>query len=100
MNSEKARAILSLVVAELVNVGTVALATWGTQPWQSVLVECAAVAIVTALTWWRNHNVSEAAQVGQELVDRLKAGQTTKQALTSMLAGLTGQYLDVHEGEE
>lgn len=78
--SERAKAITTLIVA-VATVGNVALQAigWSPLPVDESQVYAAVSAILavvaTLYAWWKNNNITEAAQDAQKVLDELKAGE-------------------------
>ena len=73
MNAESIRAIVALLVTAIVNVANVMgfALDWGTV--FNVVLSVASVASV-AWVWWKNQNLTAAAQEAQKFLDELKEG--------------------------
>lgn len=74
MNAESIKAIVALVVTAAVNVANVCgfALDYGTV--YNVVLSVASVACV-AWCWWKNQNVTQAAQQAQEYLAELKRGE-------------------------
>ena len=71
MNAESLKAIVTLVVTVAVNIANVLGYALNFDLWYTVLFSVASLAAV-AWSWWKNQNVTEAAQQAQIYLDELK----------------------------
>lgn len=72
MNAEQIRAIVTLIVTAAVNVANVLGYALDFEVWYNVLFSVLSVASIV-WTWWKNQNMTEAAQQAQLVLDHLKA---------------------------
>jgi len=77
MNAESIRAIVTLVVTVAVNIANVLGYALNFDLWYTVLFSIASL-IAVAWAWWKNQNVTQAAQQAQVYLDELK-GKHTKE---------------------
>lgn len=75
MNAESLKVIVTLAVTVALNAANAAGYALDADLWFNVLFSLASAASV-AYAWWRNQNVTEAAQKAQEYLDALKGGET------------------------
>jgi len=73
MNAESLKAIVMLLVTAAANVANVCGYAFDMGTAYNVVFSVASVVLV-ALVWWKNQNVTEAAQRAQEYLDELKKG--------------------------
>ena len=72
MNAESLKAIVTLLVTVALNVANVFGYALDFDMWYQVVFSVASLAAV-AWAWWKNQNVTHAAQQAQEYLDELKA---------------------------
>ena len=72
MNAESIKAIVTLVVTVALNVANVLGFALDFDLWYTLLFSIASLAVV-AWSWWKNQNVTQAAQEAQKYLDELKA---------------------------
>lgn len=73
MNAQSLKAIVTLAVAVAANVANAAGFALDAGAAYNVVFSVASLAAV-AVAWWKNQNVTEAAQMAQEYLDELKKG--------------------------
>ena len=78
MNAESLKAIVTLIVTVALNVANVLGYALDFELWYTLLFSIASLAAV-AWSWWKNQNVTEAAQQAQIYLDELK-GKHQKEA--------------------
>ena len=71
MNAESLKAIVTLVITVALNIANVCGYALDFDTWYNVVFSIASVAMV-AWSWWKNQNVTLAAQQAQEYLDELK----------------------------
>lgn len=74
MNAESFSAVVRLVCTLVSGIAAVFGAYWDA----NILAEgvfCAVALVCLIVTWWKNNNVTEAAQASQKVLDALKAGE-------------------------
>ena len=74
MNVERAKAIITIIVTAIVNIANVYGYAVDAEAWINVALSILS-AICIAWSWWKNQNVTYAAQQGQLVVDQIKNEQ-------------------------
>lgn len=80
LNSQTAVAFARLVVTLLVSVAATFGWTLDAQLWLNIVLSAASV-ILFVITWWKNNNVTEAAQEAQKVLDELKSGNDSEEKI-------------------
>lgn len=70
-NSQSAVAFARLIVTLAVSVGATFGWTLDAELWLNIILSTVAV-ILFAWSWWKNNNVTEAAQEAQQVLDEIK----------------------------
>ena len=76
--NEKVKAIVTIVVTAAVNVANVCGWALDADAWLNAALSVASVACII-YSWWKNQNVTEAAQQAQLVLNQLKNEQKAKQ---------------------
>ena len=79
MNVERAKAIITIIVTAIVNVANVYGYAVDAEAWINVALSILS-AICIAWSWWKNQNITYAAQQGQLVVDKIKNEQRAMRA--------------------
>ena len=79
MNVERAKAIITIIVTAIVNIANIYGYAVDAEAWIHVLFSILS-AICIAWSWWKNQNVTYAAQQGQLVVDQIKNEQRALRA--------------------
>ena len=74
MNVERAKAIITIIVTAIVNIANVYGYAVDAEAWINVALSILS-AICIAWSWWKNQNITYAAQQGQLVVDNIKNEQ-------------------------
>ena len=74
MNVERAKAIITIIVTAIVNIANVYGYAVDAEAWINVALSILS-AICIAWSWWKNQNITYAAQQGQLVVDQIKNEQ-------------------------
>lgn len=72
MNVERIKAVATIIVTAAVNVANVIGYAVDAEPWLNATLSVISV-VAIIYSWWKNNNVTEAAQQGQLVIDTLKA---------------------------
>lgn len=72
MNVERIKAVATIIVTAAVNVANVLGYAMDAEPWLNATLSVISV-VAIIYSWWKNNNVTEAAQQGQLVIDTLKA---------------------------
>jgi len=79
MNVERAKAIITIIVTAVVNIANVYGYAVDAEAWINVALSILS-AICIAWSWWKNQNITYAAQQGQLVVDQIKNEQRALRA--------------------
>lgn len=79
MNVERAKAIITIIVTAVVNIANVYGYAVDAETWINVALSILS-AICIAWSWWKNQNITYAAQQGQLVVDQIKNEQRALRA--------------------
>lgn len=79
MNIERAKAIITIIVTAAVNIANVYGYAVDADAWINVALSILSAACI-AWSWWKNQNITYAAQQGQLVVDRIKNEQRALRA--------------------
>ena len=79
MNVERAKAIITIIVTAIVNIANIYGYAVDAEAWINVALSILS-AICIAWSWWKNQNVTYAAQQGQLVVDQIKNEQRALRA--------------------
>lgn len=79
MNVERAKAIITIIVTAIVNIANVYGYAVDAEAWINVALSILS-AICIAWSWWKNQNITYAAQQGQLVVDKIKNEQRALRA--------------------
>jgi len=79
MNVERAKAIITIIVTAIVNIANVYGYAVDAEAWINVALSILS-AICIAWSWWKNQNITYAAQQGQLVVDQIKNEQRALRA--------------------
>ena len=79
MNVERAKAIITIIVTAIVNIANVYGYAVDAEAWLNVALSILS-AICIAWSWWKNQNITYAAQQGQLVVDQIKNEQRALRA--------------------
>ena len=74
MNEERFKAIVRIVVTAVANIANIYGFAVDAEMWVNVVL-CIASAVTLIWSWWRNNNITYAAQQGQLVVNRIKNEQ-------------------------
>ena len=74
MNTERVKAIITIVVTAAVNIANVYGYAVDADAWVNVALSIVSAASIL-YAWWKNQNVTEAAQEAQKYLDELKAAK-------------------------
>ena len=74
MNVERTKAIITIIVTAIVNIANVYGYAVDAEAWINVALSILS-AICIAWSWWKNQNITYAAQQGQLVVDQIKNEQ-------------------------
>lgn len=79
MNVERAKAIITIIVTAIVNIANIYGYAVDAEAWINVALSILS-AICIAWSWWKNQNITYAAQQGQLVVDQIKNEQRALRA--------------------
>lgn len=79
MNVERAKAIITIIVTAIVNIANVYGYAVDAEAWINVALSILS-AICIVWSWWKNQNITYAAQQGQLVVDQIKNEQRALRA--------------------
>lgn len=79
MNVERAKAIITIIVTAVVNIANIYGYAVDAEAWINVALSILS-AICIAWSWWKNQNITYAAQQGQLVVDQIKNEQRALRA--------------------
>lgn len=79
MNVERAKAIITIIVTAVVNIANVYGYAVDAEAWINVALSILS-AICIGWSWWKNQNVTYAAQQGQLVVNQIKNEQRALRA--------------------
>ncbi|MBR3160991.1 MAG: hypothetical protein IKF14_18450 [Atopobiaceae bacterium] len=71
MNSEQAKAIITIIVTAVVNIANVCGFAMDADAWINVALSVLSAATIL-YSWWKNQNLTPEAVQAQELLDELK----------------------------
>lgn len=75
LNKETAAAIVRLAIALIASIFTVLGWSFDQELWSNILMTAVTLYLLVRELWWKNNNVTKAAQEGQIIVDAIKAGE-------------------------
>lgn len=75
LNQESLTAFARLIVTLIVSVATVLGWSLDGELWFNIVFSALSIYLIVREAWWKNQNVTSAAQKGQEVVDAEKAGK-------------------------